>query len=67
MAPQDDDIWRLAAALLRKHGADALGEVERRLRHAKDEGDEGGRVMWHEVAKALHELTREPTADDKVN
>ena len=67
MVLADDDIWHLASSLLRKHGPDTGSELERRLAQAREQGDEEGRGMWLEVARALHELLREPSADDRVN
>jgi hypothetical protein len=63
----DDDYWHLASSLLRKHGADTGRELERRLAQAQEQGDDEGRAIWLEVARALHELLREPSADDRVN
>ena len=63
----DDDVWHLTSSLLRKHGADTGRELERRLAQAREQGDHQGLAMWLDVARALHELLREPSADDGVN
>jgi hypothetical protein len=65
--PQDRQVWDLAAAVMAKHGDDALDEAERRAKQALDQDDVMGHGIWLQVASAIRELARSAGGRDPVN
>jgi hypothetical protein len=63
----DDDTWKLAAALLTKHGIGAFNEAKGRAKAALDAKDTLGHNVWIGVAKAVLELLRPAGEEDPVN
>jgi hypothetical protein len=67
MADDDEDTWKLAAALLNRYGLDAFEEAERRAKAALDAEDTMAHGIWLGVAAAVLEMTRPASEDDAVN
>jgi hypothetical protein len=65
----DLDIWRAAAILMQRHGADdaALVAAQTADEH-KTKGDEDGYEIWKAILEAVLELRRgEPKEGERVN
>ena len=68
MVAADEEVWQLAALLVRKFGAeDVLDEAHRRAEQASDADDLIGHGMWISVAWAVQELVRPASDSDQVN
>jgi hypothetical protein len=63
----NEDIWKLAAALLSKYRLGAFDEAERRAKVALNAGDTLGYGIWLGVAKAVLELTRPADEEDPMH
>jgi hypothetical protein len=64
---EESSIWRVAAWLVEKHGADAAHVAQRHAALPADE-DQQLRAVWMRVTKATLELLRaERRGDDTVN
>jgi hypothetical protein len=65
----DLDIWRAAATLMQRHGADDAPIVAaRRGDKFRAKGDEDGYTIWNAILDAILELRRdEPREGGRVN
>ena len=55
MVPETD-IWRAANLLIRRHGANAELEAAKRADLMLDRGDDGGRLLWMRIRRAVEDL-----------
>ena len=69
MALCDLDIWRAAAILMQRHGADDAALVAaQRADELLASGDKDGREIWKAILEAVLELRRgEPREGERVN
>ncbi len=64
----DLDIWRAAALLLKRHGADAAVQAAKRAEELAAGGDLEGYAVWKRIVAAVCELERtKPAAGERVN
>jgi hypothetical protein len=65
----DLDIWRAAAILMQRHGADDAALVAaQRADELQASGDKDGREIWKAILEAVLELRRgEPKEGERVN
>jgi hypothetical protein len=65
----DLDIWRAAAILMQRHGADDAAIVAaQRGDEFRAKGDEDGYAIWKAILDAIMELRRgEPGEGERVN
>jgi triphosphoribosyl-dephospho-CoA synthetase len=56
------DIWRCARLLIKRYGADAKSEAERRAEDLLAEGETRGHATFLRIARAVEELQRERPA-----
>jgi hypothetical protein len=56
------DIWRAANLLIREHGADAELEAARLEDLMLDRGDDGGRLVWARIRRAIEALQAPPSS-----
>lgn len=56
MTVEDIDIWRVAHALIKQHGEDAVFEAARRADALLDKGDMDGERVWLRIMKAVEWL-----------
>ena len=65
----DLDIWRAAAILMQRHGADDAALVAAQTADGfKAKGDEDGYEIWKAILEAVLELRRgEPREGERVN
>ncbi len=54
----DLDIYRSAAALIKRYGEDALIQAAMRADALLDEGDMEGSAVWRQILAAIEELLR---------
>jgi hypothetical protein len=57
----DLDIWRAASLLIRKHGANVELEAAKRADLMLDRGDDGGRLVWTRIRRAIEALQAVPS------
>ena len=55
----EKDIWRTAAVMLNRYGADAAEETKARADKCLKEGDAIGHAVWRRVLRALEGLQQE--------
>jgi hypothetical protein len=62
------DVWRVANALIRNHGADAATVAAQQADALLDAGDFQGQRMFISIVKAIGELVRDkPHQGEPVN
>jgi hypothetical protein len=62
------NIWTVAAWLIARHGAAAPEVVSARIARLRDgEVERSAITSWLQVDQAVHELTRAPAEDERVN
>jgi hypothetical protein len=54
-------IWRAANLLIRRHGADAELEAEKRADLMLDRCDDDGRLVWMRIRRAIEALKARPS------
>jgi hypothetical protein len=63
----DLDIWRAAAAMVKRFGADAAVQAALRADELFEAGDEQGTATWRAIVRAIGELQRQqPRAGERV-
>jgi len=67
MSEKDNDVWKAAALVIEKHGAESVEYAERRAKEALDADDVPGHGIWLTVAEAIRELLRTARKGDTVN
>jgi hypothetical protein len=67
MNEKDSDVWKAAALVIEKHGADSVEYAERRAKEALDADDVPGHGIWLAIAEAIRELLRTAGKGDTVN
>lgn len=61
-------IWRRAARLIERFGADeALAELDRRAEECVDRQDVPSAVRWRNVMAAIHAISSEDVVKDRLN
>jgi triphosphoribosyl-dephospho-CoA synthetase len=61
------DVWRAAALMLKRYGADAAVQAALRADELFEAGDEHGTATWRAIVRAIEELQRErPSEDERV-
>jgi hypothetical protein len=65
----DSDLWRAAAILMQRHGADDAAVVAaQRGDELRAKGDDEGYVIWKAILDAILEMRRsEPNEGERVN
>ncbi len=64
----ESDVWRAAALLVKRHGADAAQAALRRADEQGHGGNVDGCKVWRQIARAVRNLERrEPNEGESVN
>jgi hypothetical protein len=67
MSEKDNDVWKAAALVIEKHGADSVDYAEQRAKEALDGDDVAGHGIWLAIGEAIRELLRTAGKGDTVN
>jgi hypothetical protein len=61
------DIWRSAAAMIKRYGAEAGLQAAKRADELLADGDPEGSATWHRIMSAIERLLAERPKGAKVN
>jgi hypothetical protein len=63
----DRDLWVMAASLVERNGAAAVGLAVGKIKSLHDAGDDDGAFVWADVLCAVTQLLQQPAKNQKLH
>ena len=63
----DRDLWVMAAALVERNGAGAVGVAVGKIKSLHDAGDDDGAFVWADVLCAVTQLLAQPNKHQRLH
>jgi hypothetical protein len=60
---REQEVWAMALWVDREHGEEAEQFIAGKVLHFVEQGDDGGRKLWEEVARRYVQLRKAHTAE----